>query len=398
VHGRLGLERVTKNRSLAVAGYASLGAGAIHAVAVGMHSEHRQAVLAFTAVAAFQLAWGALALTWSDRWLAWAGAFGNTLVIGGWVLAKTAGIGFVDGLDTAEGVQTADLLAALLAGVAVLGALVSVFGADAPVRNAGGAQPFASSAIVAIAGLAVVGMVTAGTHAHGHGAASHAEAGHSHEAASGNSAAHHAQQPVQAVAPKPYDPTQPVDLGGVEGVTPEQQARAEQLVTVSLEKLPKYADTATAEADGFRWIGDNTPEMHYVNWSYVNDGRILDPDYPESLVYRSENGQRVLVAAMYMLSEADTLETAPDIGGKLTQWHVHRDLCLTADPVAPRLAGFTSTDAPCSPPLVKRVMPMIHVWIVPHECGPFAALAGIGGGQIAAGEERLCDHAHGSLL
>jgi hypothetical protein len=394
---------MTKQRSLVVAGYASLGAGAIHAVAVGMHSEHRQAVLAFTAVATFQLAWGALALTRSDRWLAWVGAIGSTLVIGGWVLAKTAGIGFVDGLDTAEGVQTADLLAALLAGVAVMGALVGVFGADAPVRNAGLAQPFASSAIVAIAGLAVVGMVTAGTHAHGHGDGAHEEAGHSHEAsghsqqASGEGAAHHAQ-PVQAVAPKPYDPTQPVDLGGVEGVTPEQQARAEQLVTASLEKLPKYADTATAEADGFRWIGDNTPEMHYVNWSYVNDDRILDPEYPESLVYRSENGQPVLVAAMYMLPESETLETAPDIGGKLTQWHIHADLCLTSDPVAPRLAGITSTVTPCQPPLVKRVMPMIHVWIVPHECGPFAALAGIGGGQIAVGEERLCDHAHGSLL
>jgi hypothetical protein len=39
---------------------------------------------------------------------------------------------------------------------------------------------------------------------------------------------------------------------------------------------------------------------------------------------------------------------------------------------------------------------MIHVWIVPHRCGPFAALEGVGGGQINEGEERLCDHAHGA--
>ena len=39
---------------------------------------------------------------------------------------------------------------------------------------------------------------------------------------------------------------------------------------------------------------------------------------------------------------------------------------------------------------------MIHVWIVPHECGPFAALEGVGAGQVPAGEEHLCDHAHGS--
>ena len=39
---------------------------------------------------------------------------------------------------------------------------------------------------------------------------------------------------------------------------------------------------------------------------------------------------------------------------------------------------------------------MIHVWIVPHECGPFAALEGVAAGQVTAGEEHLCDHAHGS--
>ena len=39
---------------------------------------------------------------------------------------------------------------------------------------------------------------------------------------------------------------------------------------------------------------------------------------------------------------------------------------------------------------------MIHVWIVPHQCGPFAALEGVGAGQILDGEERWCDTAHGA--
>jgi hypothetical protein len=39
---------------------------------------------------------------------------------------------------------------------------------------------------------------------------------------------------------------------------------------------------------------------------------------------------------------------------------------------------------------------MIHVWIIPHECGPFAALEGIAGGRIPDGESRLCDHVHGT--
>ena len=41
-------------------------------------------------------------------------------------------------------------------------------------------------------------------------------------------------------------------------------------------------------------------------------------------------------------------------------------------------------------------VPMIHVWVVPHQCGPFAALEGVGAGQIKEGETRLCDHAHGT--
>lgn len=40
-----------------IAGTFSLGAGAIHAAAIGVHAEHRQAALAFTLVAALQLAW-----------------------------------------------------------------------------------------------------------------------------------------------------------------------------------------------------------------------------------------------------------------------------------------------------------------------------------------------------
>jgi hypothetical protein len=38
---------------------------------------------------------------------------------------------------------------------------------------------------------------------------------------------------------------------------------------------------------------------------------------------------------------------------------------------------------------------MIHVWITPNECGPFASLDGVAAGTIRDGEDRLCDHQHG---
>jgi hypothetical protein len=201
---------------------------------------------------------------------------------------------------------------------------------------------------------------------------------------------------------KPYDPEMPIDLSGMPGVSPQQQARAENLIAVTLLRLPKYVDTATAETDGYRTIGDGAAGgyEHYVNWSYINDDKLLDPDYPESLVYeRRPDGTKELVAAMYMLPNGDTLETVPDVGGPLTQWHIHNNLCYSNDPAETGQAfviGLTDSEGNCPRGVKLGENPMLHVWITPHRCGPFAALDGVGAGQIKEGEERLCDEAHGS--
>ncbi|MGH9229539.1 MAG: hypothetical protein ACRD07_12590, partial [Acidimicrobiales bacterium] len=226
--------------------------------------------------------------------------------------------------------------------------------------------------------------------------------GHDHGAAGDGAdtaaADEHAGHEAAAVAPVPYDPTKPIDLGGVEGVTPEQQAAAENLIAITLWRLPQWSDPEVAEAAGFRSIGDGfTGYEHFIQWDWINDDHILDPERPESLVYRVDgNGSRTLEAAMFMLPQGETLDTVPELGGKLTQWHIHDDLCFTPGE-APKVRGVTGVGQGCPPGLTKLdPVPMIHVWIVPHRCGPFAALEGVGGGQIKAGEERLCDHAHGA--
>jgi hypothetical protein len=228
-------------------------------------------------------------------------------------------------------------------------------------------------------------MIAAGNHTHAHAGAETLAAGHTHTS-------------TVVVPPKPYDPTKPIDLSGVDGVTPEQQARAENLIAVTLLRLPKFADPATAEAAGFRSIHDGaTGFEHYINYAYINDDKVLDPDFPESLVYGVQGGQHTLEAAMFMLSAGSTLDTVPDVGGRLMQWHIHDNLCFTPDDAAPRVAGLTRADGTCAPPLRAGLkVPMIHVWIVPQRCGPFSALDGLGAGTIKASEARLCDHVHGA--
>ena len=202
-----------------------------------------------------------------------------------------------------------------------------------------------------------------------------------------------------AVATKPYDPTQPIDLGGVDGVTPEQQAAAENLVALNVVRLPQWADYKTAEAAGYHSIGDGlTGFEHFIKWDSIDDDVALDPDHPESLVYQPQpDGSKKLVSAMYFLPDTVALTDVPNIGGALMQWHIHDNLCFTNDPVAPQVRGVTTSTGTCPAPLEKfRPAPMIHVWITPNKCGPFAALEGVGAGQIADGETRLCDSAHGS--
>lgn len=231
--------------------------------------------------------------------------------------------------------------------------------------------------------------------AHDHGTAA---AGDETVAAVGGAVS--GQGAAAPAAPVPYDPALPIDLSGTAGVTPQQQAFAENLVAVTLLDLPQWADTGAAEQAGFHSIGDaSTGFEHYIQWEWIDDDVSLDPDRPESLVYRVEaDGARTLVSAMYMLPSSVTLDDVPDDGGALMQWHIHDDLCFDAsDPEAPRVGGLTDGAGNCTAPLVQLALsPMIHVWITPHECGPFAALEGVGAGQVAAGAEHQCDHVHGS--
>jgi hypothetical protein len=397
----------------------AVGGAVIHFAMFPDHYQESDLLgLGFALAGWFQLALAVAIVARPSRRVLVAGIVGSLAIMVGWAVSRTVGLPLSGAAGDVEDATTIDLLSVAFEAVTVLACAAAL-----PRRSASPRSPRVPRvAAMGIPVLAVAVITTtalaspeAADHHANDGADSHAheEAAaddHAHEESAVDSAEHadHEDADHEGVEhedaghedmahdePVPYDPNLPIDLSGTPGVTPEQQAEAENIIAVTLAGLPQWADPAVAEAAGFRSIGDGlTGVEHFVNQEFMDNPTIFDPDEPESLVYAVENGQRRLVAAMYMLETGTPLEDTPDIGGGLIQWHIHDNLCFSPNG---QVAGLTRGDGTCAEGLVKPPnTPMVHVWIEPHPCGPFAALEGIGAGQIAEGEERLCDTAHGS--
>ena len=314
-------------------GLASLGAGAIHAAAVGIHAEHVTLSRLFVAVAAAQILVGLATLLRGGRAVAVATAVVNGGAVVAWIVTRVSGISWIEGLEQSEAPRFADSVCAALGALAVGAAVVALRGgADVSTRVTPARLGLPA---IGVGAVTVVAMMSGATHTHG----ADADEGHSHDEAPATTVAGaHDAAGAHDPATVAYDPTMPIDLSGVDGVTPAQQAFAENLVAVNVVRLPQWADPAVAEAAGFHSIGDGDGgHEHYVNWDWIDDDVWLDPDAPESLVYEPQpDGSKKLVSAMYMLPDDVALEDVPDYGGALMQWHIHDDLCFTADPVAPQ--------------------------------------------------------------
>ena len=86
---------------------------------------------------------------------------------------------------------------------------------------------------------------------------------------------------------------------------------------------------------------------------------------------------------MYMIAPGSRLTDVPDIGGPLTQWHIHNNLCFTAQGQSRRAHERRRQ-------LSARLnqgshAPMIHVWITPNRVVRSPPSKGVGAGQVMAG-------------
>ena len=447
-------------RRLRAAALFSVGAGVVHGAAVGIHAGHPVLVRIFVVCTLLQVGWGVVALERGGRRVAMAGALINGAAVLGWIITRTKGISFIPGLETAETPQAADTLCALLGALAAFAAWAGTVPTIASSRRrapsfvvalmlttAGLAtvrehqhshdeEQAAESAFVVDANGALVlktsttdvPVAVATTTTVPDGKVSKALAGTvpvttsvttlpkkkvpvvTTVPAPDTTVHSHVTTPAAQLAaasgwPRVWDPARGLDImTGVGGVTADQEARAKALVSSALTNLPKWADYATAVAAGWKSIADNQTAgfEHLVNQSLVNDGRFLDTTAPESLVYEVKNGTKTLVSAMF-ISPTGTSITDPlltDYAGPLMQWHIHNNLCFKFNAAGnPIVAAITNIIGECPVGTFKQTngSPMVHVWITPNPCGPFAAVEGVAAGTAAVPDSQrldLCNASH----
>jgi hypothetical protein len=150
--------------------------------------------------------------------------------------------------------------------------------------------------------------------------------------------------------------------------SPEEQAAADRLVEETRAGVARYADSAVAERDGYRPVSPfsfyGARAAHFQRDESIMDDDILDPENPEFLIYlKDDTDQLSLVGAMFLAP----IGGGPDIGGPLTNWHSHDDLCANYSGLAPVLPG-----GDCPQGTLPLQFEMLHIWLIDHPDGPFA--------------------------
>jgi hypothetical protein len=346
-----------------LAGALTVGAGLVHASAAGTHSDNSTMVVHMAVTAVVQVSIGMIGASRPSRPVLAVLVGVNVLASGAWILSRTTGLPVIDSLGQVESVGLQDLTAMVLeSAAAVVGAVAFVAGSSTkPV----GFSPLWTLALVP----ALVGMTAPHSHAEGH-----------EHAAGGSGVAAH-EHVASSLA------SDPIFAGATTDHASEQELeRAKELIQSTRAAATQFTDKASLTAAGYRSIGDGFPftsHEHFINASYLDDGRELDANHVESFVLEGTGPGAPIVSAMYILEKGETMADVPSVGGALTTWHDHQDLCWDESGV--RLSGVLMNGRCFPSGTLRPTPPMLHVWLADNKCGPFAGIEGHPGAVCAAG-------------
>lgn len=162
-------------------------------------------------------------------------------------------------------------------------------------------------------------------------------------------------------------------------VTAAELQAATSLMVETRAAVAKYADQRVAISAGYEPVEPADLEtVHFVNSAYLTDADILRPDHVQSLIYYNTRRGPVLIGAMYIMPRLGM--SGPEVGGPLTSWHHHDNLCF--DRVSGRIVAFAHSgffdrndkSGTCPRGSSNHSTPqMLHVWVVDNPNGPFDA-------------------------
>jgi hypothetical protein len=156
---------------------------------------------------------------------------------------------------------------------------------------------------------------------------------------------------------------------------------ATKLMVDTRAAVAKYTDQTVAIAAGYEPVEAlDLTTVHFVNSAYMTDADVLRPDHVQSLIYYNTKRGPVLIGAMYIMPRLGV--AGPEVGGPLTSWHKHDNLCF--DKATGKIVAFAHSGTSdvtdkdksgvCPKGSSNRSTPeMLHVWVVDNPNGPFDA-------------------------
>lgn len=145
--------------------------------------------------------------------------------------------------------------------------------------------------------------------------------------------------------------------------SPDELHHSEDLYWATVAAIDKYKDVAVAEAAGYPVGTVHGSDHHVQNSDLIGDGRILDPEFPETLIYAEAADGPILIGVMFEMDGFK--DSGPMDAGPIIVWHGHDNVCFGFLPLG--LAGLESPFGGC--PLGSLNIPMtgemLHAWTLP---------------------------------